>query len=207
MSLSEFHEVQLPLPLAFGGQGGPERRTEVVGLASGGEVRNAVWAGSRRRWELGGAITKIEQLHDLTVFFEARRGRLHGFRFRDLVDDRSGRPGTDVRPTDQVLGLADGTQDVFELVKQYGDTARRIHKPVSGSVRAAINGVEQSDIVVSSTRGEVRFSAPPEAGAVVTAGFVFDVPVRFDTDHLQTSIEAFGAGSAGQVPIIELLEV
>lgn len=207
MSLSEFHEVRLPLPLAFGAQGGPERRTEVVALASGGEVRNGVWAGSRRRWDLGGAVTKIDQLHDLTAFFEARSGRLHGFRFRDLVDDRSGRPGVDVAATDQVLGVGDGVRTVFGLVKHYGDTARRIHKPVVGSVRAGVNGQEQTDVVVSAARGEVRFAAAPEDGAVVTAGFLFDVPVRFDADVLETSIEAFGAGRAGAVPIIELLEV
>ena len=207
MSLSEFHEVRLPLALAFGAQGGPERRTEVVALASGGEARNAIWAGARRRWDLGGAVTKIEQLHDLTTFFEARRGRLHGFRFRDFVDDRSGRPNADVTPTDQVLGLGDGVQTVFGLTKQYGDTARRIHKPVGGSVRAAIDGVEQSGVVVSTVRGEVRFAEPPEQGVVITAGFLFDVPVRFDSDQLETSIEAFGAGRAGQVPIVELLEV
>lgn len=207
MSLSEFHEVRLPLSLAFGAQGGPERRTEVVALASGGEARNAVWAGSRRRWDLGGSVTKIEQLHDLTAFFEARRGRLHGFRFRDLVDNRSGRPDADVTPTDQVLGFGDGVRSVFGLTKQYGDTIRRIHKPVGGSVRAAINGVEQADIVISTVAGEVRFAEPPELDAVITAGFLFDVPVRFDSDQLETSIEAFGAGRAGQVPIIELLEV
>ena len=207
MSMSEFHEVRLPLALAFGAQGGPERRTEVVALASGGEARNAVWARSRRHWELGGAIAKIEQLHELTMFFEARRGRLHGFRFRDLVDDRSGRLDADVTPTDQVLGLGDGTQTVFALTKQYGDTARRIYKPVGGTVRVAINGEEHSGVVVSTTRGEVRFSEAPEAGAVITAGFLFDVPVRFDSDQLATSIEAFGAGRAGQVPIVELLEV
>ncbi|MEO9971749.1 MAG: DUF2460 domain-containing protein [Hyphomonadaceae bacterium] len=207
MSLSEFHDVRLPLPLAFGAQGGPERRTEVVSLASGGEARNAVWAGSRRRWDLGGAVTKIKQLHELTAFFEARSGRLHGFRFRDLVDDRSVRPGEDIAATDQVLGLGDGTRTVFELVKHYGDTARRIHKPVAGSVRAAIDGEEQLDVIVSTVRGDIRFATPPEAGAVVTAGFLFDVPVRFDADMLETSIEAFDAGRASAVPIIELLEV
>lgn len=205
MSLSEFHEVQLPLSLAFGAQGGPERRTDVVALASGGEARNAIWSGSRRRWELGGAITKIDALHELVSFFEARRGRLHGFRFRDVVDDRSVVPGANVSATDQTLGLGDGERDVFELVKTYGETQRRIYKPVAGSVRVAVDGQEIGNVVVSSVAGTVRFAEPPAEGAVVTAGFLFDVPVRFDTDQLETSLEAFGAGRAGQVPIIELL--
>lgn len=205
MSLSEFHEVRLPLTLAFGAQGGPERRTEVVALASGGEARNAVWSGSRRRWDLSGAITKLDELHDLVSFFEARLGRLHGFRFRDVVDDRSARVGEVVSASDQVLGLGDGEREVFDLVKHYGDSARRIHKPVAGSVRVAVDGAEIGDVVVSSVSGTVRFSAPPAEGTLVTAGFLFDVPVRFDTDRLDTSLEAFGAGRAAQVPIVELL--
>lgn len=205
MSLSEFHEVSLPLKLAFGAQGGPERRTDVVALASGGEARNAVWAGSRRRWELGGAITRIDALNELVSFFEARLGRLHGFRFRDVVDDRTGLPGEAVSATDQMLGLGDGVRTVFELIKTYGLTERRIYKPVPGSVRVAVDSVEIADVVISTGQGQVTFPVPPVTGSVVTAGFVFDVPVRFDTDRLETSLEAFGAGRAGAVPIIELL--
>ena len=205
MSLSSFHEVKLPLSMAFGAQGGPERRTDVVALANGGEARNAVWSGSRRRWELGGAITKIKVLYELVEFFEARRGRLHGFRFRDIVDDRSGMPGEPVSSTDQHLGVGDGETAVFDLIKMYGDTERRIYKPVSGSVRAAVDGQDVSDVVVNSVEGTVRFSEAPAFGAVVSAGYLFDVPVRFDTDHLETSLEAFGAGRAGQVPLVEIL--
>ena len=205
MSLSDFHEVRLPLSLAFGAQGGPERRTDVVTLANGSEARNAVWAGSRRRWELGGAITKIETLHELVAFFEARRGRLHGFRFRDVIDDRSGVPAQPVSSRDQQIGMADGEQTVFAIVKSYGATERRIYKPVPGSVRVAVNGVDVADIAVNTAEGLIRFNHPPETGAIVTAGYLFDVPVRFDTDHLETSLEAFGAGRAGQVSLIELL--
>ena len=205
MSLSDFHEVRLPLSLAFGAQGGPERRTDVVTLANGSEARNAVWAGSRRRWELGGAITKIETLHELVAFFEARRGRLHGFRFRDVIDDRSGVPAQPVSSGDQQIGMADGEQTVFAIVKSYGATERRIYKPVPGSVRVAVNGVDVADIAVNTAEGLIRFNHPPETGAIVTAGYLFDVPVRFDTDHLETSLEAFGAGRAGQVSLIELL--
>lgn len=206
MSLQNFHEVRLPMAVAFGAQGGPERRTEVIPLASGGEVRNAVWAGSRRRWDLGGAITKLEDLRELIAFFEARRGRLHGFRFRDVVDDRTSLPGETVSATDEEIGQGDGEQTVFELSKQYGDSARRIWKPVTGSVRVALDGIETSDgVVIDTSRGDVRFPEAPAAGVTVTAGFVFDVPVRFDTDRLETSLDGYGAGRAVQVPIVELL--
>ncbi|MEO0881494.1 MAG: DUF2460 domain-containing protein [Pseudomonadota bacterium] len=206
MSLENFHEVRLPMSIAFGAQGGPERRTEIVPLASGSEVRNALWSGSRRRWELGGATTKLETLRELIAFFEARRGALHGFRFRDVVDDRTSVTGDAVSATDVEIGVGDGQQTVFELIKTYGQTVRRIWKPVTGSVRVALDGVETSNgVVIDTSQGEIRFPTPPSAGAVVTAGCVFDVPVRFGADRIETSLDGFGAGRAVQVPIIELL--
>jgi len=206
MSLAQFHEVSLPLSLAFGAQGGPERRTEIVTLANGQEVRNTRWAGSRRSWDLGGAVSKLGSLRELLDFFESRRGQFHGFRFRDLIDDRTSPPGQAVSATDTVIGTGDGVLDTFSLTKTYGDSVRRIFKPVAGSVRVALDGVETAaGVAVSTTEGTVRFSEPPIPGTVVTAGFVFDVPVRFGTDRLDVTLESFGAGRAVQVPIVELL--
>ncbi len=205
MSLAEFHEARLPLALAFGASGGPERRTEIVELASGGEARNAVWAGSKRRWDLAGAVQRLSDLQALVAFFEARRGRLHGFRFRDPIDHSSGAPGAGPGPADQALGVGDGARAVFPLVKAYGDYERRIVKPVAGTVRVAVGGAElSSGFSVDTTTGEVAFETAPAAGAGVTAGFEFDTPVRFDADRLETTLDAFGAGRAVSVPIIEI---
>ncbi len=204
MSLAQFHEVSLPMPLALAASGGPERRVEIVPLAGGGEARNAVWAGSRRRWDAGSAVTRIETLQVLVNFFEARGGRLHGFRFRDRLDDRSGHPGAEVSPDDQVIGTGDGETAQFALTKVYGDWRRRIWKPVAGSVRVAVDEVETT-VTVDISTGMITFAVPPGAGAVITAGFRFDCPVRFDTDRLDVNIEAFGAGRVIRVPLIELI--
>lgn len=204
MSLALFHEVSLPMALALQASGGPERRVEVVALAGGGEARNAVWAGSRRRWEIGSAVTRLEGLQALTAFFEARGGRLHGFRFRDPVDERSSLPGTEVSPLDQVIGTGNGETSAFALVKAYGDWKRRIWKPVGGSVRVAVDG-EEVEASVDIATGLVTLAEAPADGAAVTAGFVFDCPVRFDTDRLDVNLEAFGAGRAIRVPLIELI--
>ncbi len=204
MSLSQFHEVSFPMRLAQGASGGPERRVEIIALSGGREARNAVWAGSRRRWDVGSAAAKPETLAELVAFFEARGGQLHGFRFRDPLDDRSGLPGTEVSPFDQVLAMADGTQAEFDLVKHYGGFARRIVKPVAGTVRAGINGVEAT-VEADSVNGRIHFAAPPEAGAVITAGFKFDCPVRFDIDRLDINLEDFGTGRVLRVPLIELI--
>jgi len=204
VSLANFHEVSFPVPLALAASGGPERRTEVVTLASGAEARNAIWAGSRRRWDVGSAVTRIEMLQAVVSFFEARGGRLNGFRFRDALDDRSGAPGAAVNAADQMIGTGDGAQTAFQLVKAYGDYSRRILKPVAGSVVVAVDGAGVAASVDAVT-GIVTLVAPPSEGAVVTAGYRFDCPVRFDADRLDVNLEAFGAGRVLSIPLIELV--
>ena len=132
--MSAFHEVRLALALAFGSSGGPECATDVARLASGAESRNARWAGSRRRWDVGGAAVKADVAHELIAFFEARRGRMHGFRFRDPVDWKSCAPSQAVAAADQALGVGDGETTEFQLVKHYASGGafrdRMITKPV-----------------------------------------------------------------------------
>ena len=184
----------------------PERRTEIVSLSSGREVRNALWAGSRRRWTIGGAISSLDALNELVRFFEARKGPLHGFRFRDFSDDRSVAPQKVVGASDQSLGVGDGARTVFELVKHYGETKRRIYKPVGGTVRVSLNGVEQtSGFEIDTTLGRVVFDAPPGAGVIVASGFRFDCPARFGADQIEANLEAFSAGRFVSIPIVEIV--
>ena len=205
-----FHEVRLPARLAFGSTGGVERRTEIVTLGSGFERRSTPWAQGRRRYLIGANLRSLDDMAALTAFFEARQGRLYGFRFRDFADFRSCAPSGEITPLDQNLGVGDGVLATFELSKGYGgDEAspdRRIHKPVDGSVRVAVEGdeVDPSAFEVDLTAGVVTLSAPPAAGAAVTAGFEFDVPVRFDADRIDVTLESFAAGRMAAVPLIEV---
>jgi uncharacterized protein (TIGR02217 family) len=203
-----FHEVRLPLALGFGASGGPERATDVVLLASGAESRNARWAGSRRRWEAGGAIIRADLAHELTAFFEARRGRMYGFRFRDPVDWKSCAPSQEVAAEDQPLGVGDGVATEFQLTKRYGSGEaswdRAITKPVEGMVLVAIDGEATSAFEVDWTTGVVTFDEPPDEGAVLTAGFEFDVPVRFDTDRLEVALEGHDAVRVLRAAVVEI---
>ncbi|MGV9006604.1 MAG: phage distal tail protein, Rcc01695 family [Brevundimonas sp.] len=201
-----FHEVNLPARLAFGSTGGIERRTEVVTLGSGFEQRSTPWAQGRRRYLIGANLRSLDDMAALTEFFEARRGRLYGFRFRDFADFKSCAPGGEVTATDQSLGSGDGTTTVFRLAKAYGDCVRAIAKPVAGSVRVAVAGValDGAGFVVEATTGRVTLAVPPDPGAAVTAGFVFDTPVRFDADRIEVTLESFGVGRMAAVPLIEI---
>jgi uncharacterized protein (TIGR02217 family) len=208
--MSDFHEVRFPLDVSLNGRGGPERRTEIVTLGSNRESRNARWAHSRRRYEAGYGVKTLAHLAGVIAFFEERRGRLYGFRWRDRADFASCAPGATVGPGDQQIGSGDGVQRVFQLTKTYGGVfapyIRSISKPVAGSVRIAVNGVERtgSQFSVDETTGLVTFGAAPPSGATVTAGFHFDVPVRFDTDYLEIDMQAFEAGAIPKIPILEV---
>ncbi len=199
-----FHEVRLPARLAFGSTGGIERRTEVVTLASGFERRATPWAHGRRRYLIGAGVRSLDDVAVLVAFFEARRGRLHGFRFRDFTDFRSCAPSAAISPLDQTLGAGDGDRLIFPLIKRYGDVERPICKPVADTVRVAVDGVETAAFTVDPATGDVALAEAPPEGAVVTAGFAFDTPVRFDTDRIDVTLEGFEAGRLVAAPLIEI---
>jgi uncharacterized protein (TIGR02217 family) len=210
---ASFHEVLFPLDIALKSAGGPERRTEIVALGSGREERNARWANSRRRYDAGYGVKTLDALGAVVAFFEERRGRLYGFRWRDRLDCSSAAAGIAVAPTDQPIGTGDGATAEFALAKTYGGAyapyQRSIAKPVSGSVRVAVAGSEVAEgtaFTCDATTGIVTFLAGhvPATGAAVTAGFLFDVPVRFDTDYLEVDLSAFAAGAIPKIPLVEI---
>jgi uncharacterized protein (TIGR02217 family) len=211
--MTAFHEILFPLDIALKSAGGPQRRTDVVTLGSGAEERNARWAHSRRRYDAGYGVKTFEALSEVIAFFEERRGRLYGFRWRDRLDHSSAVPDAAVAATDQAIGTGDGATATFALTKTYGSLyspyQRPIAKPVAGSVRVAVDGsevVEGTDFSVDTTSGVVTFLAEhiPAVGAAVTAGFLFDVPVRFDTDYLEVDLSAFAAGAIPKIPLVEI---
>jgi uncharacterized protein (TIGR02217 family) len=204
-----FHEIRFPDDISRGARGGPERRTTIVELASGAEERNASWANSRRRYDVSYGIRRADDLAKVVAFFEARNGRLHGFRFKDWLDYRSCLPSQIPAATDQQIGTGDGTTKSFQLVKRYASGAqswaRLITKPVAGSVTLALNGATQaSGWSVDPATGLVSFAAVPGTGIAITAGFEFDVPVRFDSDALDVTLDVERLGSIASIPLLEI---
>ena len=206
-----FHEIRFPANLSFGSVGGPERRTEVVTLANGFEERNTPWAHSRRRYDAGVSLRSLDDVEVLIAFFEARTGQLHGFRWKDWSDYKTSPASKAVGPEDQLIGTGDGVRTVFRLQKTYTSGGqsyvRPILKPVPGSVVVAVAEdpkVESLEFTVNYETGDVTFTLAPDIGTRVTAGFEFDVPVRFDTDGIQTSVASFQAGDVPTVPVVEI---
>ncbi|MDT3687336.1 MAG: DUF2460 domain-containing protein [Pseudorhodoplanes sp.] len=210
---SAFHDILFPLDIALKSAGGPERRTDIVALGSGREERNARWAHSRRRYDAGYGVKTFAELSQVVEFFEERRGRLHGFRWRDRLDHSSAAPGAMPTPFDQVIGTGDGVTAQFALGKTYGGLhapyRRPVQKPVPDSVRVAVDGDEAEEgaaFTLDAATGMITFLEGhlPQMGEAVTAGFLFDVPVRFDTDYLEVDLSAFAAGAIPKIPVVEI---
>jgi uncharacterized protein (TIGR02217 family) len=206
-----FHEIRFPANLSFGSVGGPERRTEIVTLANGFEERNTPWAHSRRRYDAGVSLRSLDDVEALIAFFEARRGQLFGFRWKDWSDYKSCLPSKVPGALDQLIGFGDGVTLTFQLTKTYASGeqtyTRPVIKAVLGSVKLAISNdpkVESLEFTVDPNTGLITFPTPPDEGVRISAGFEFDVPVRFDTDRIQTSVQSFKAGDVPSVPVVEL---
>jgi len=204
-----FHEIRFPDNISRSARGGPERRTQIVELASGDEERNASWANSRRRYDAAYGVRRADDLAAVVAFFEARNGRLYGFRWKDWGDYKSCLPSGVPSATDQSIGIGDGTTTTFQLVKAYISGTqtwmRTLTKPVAGTIVMALDQVVQaSGWSVDITTGLVTFTASPNIGIAITAGFEFDVPVRFDTDQLDVIHDIERLGSITSIPLIEV---
>ena len=204
-----FHDIRFPLAISLNSEGGPSRKTEIVTLVSGREERNSPWAGSRRAFNAGYGVKSLADIETVIAFFEARMGRLHAFRFRDPFDWKSCALAAAPAATDQLIGTGDGETQSFPLIKRYqsgpSSYARAITKPVAGSVLVHVGGAPAA-FALDETAGVILFDAPPAESAVITAGFAFDVPVRFDTDSLRINLAAFEAGDIPSIPLIEVFE-
>ncbi|WP_134725220.1 DUF2460 domain-containing protein [Paracoccus luteus] len=206
-----FHDIRFPANLSRGSVGGPERRTEIVTLTNGYEERNSAWAHSRRRYDAGVGLRSLDDVAAVIAFFEARGGQLHAFRWKDWADYKSCAPSRAVAAGDQVIGRGDGRTVSFALSKLYASGPasyrRPVVKPVVGTVKVALGGVEKIETIdfdVDLATGVVTFADAPVMDAPVTAGFEFDVPVRFDTDRIAVSVSSFQAGDVPQVPVVEV---
>jgi len=204
-----FDEVELPLRVGFGSRGGPNFSTEIIVIEGGFERRNQNWAQARRVYDARAGVRSAADAAALLAFFHARAGRARGFRVRDWSDYTSAADNVSVPSfADQILGIGDGETTAFQLVKNYtsgGVThARLIAKPAAGSVLVGVDGAALEEGWSADTAtGIVTFAAPPAAGQTIAAGFMFDVPVRFDADYLPLTTENYAAYEA-EIPLVEI---
>ena len=199
-----FAEVRFPENISYGSAGGPKFKTDIFTAASGFEQRNSIWSQSRAEYNVAHGIKDKADMDDLIKFFYNMRGKATGFRFKDWADYEA---------RAQQIGVGTGTQTTFQMIKTYTTGAqsytRVLRKLVANTIAGVtVNGVTQvlnTDYTVDINTGVLTFVTPPANGhAVVVGGVEFDVPVRFDTDHMPVSIEAFEVESWGSIPLVEV---
>lgn len=209
--MNAFDDVPFPVAIGLGASVSPSFSTGITTSLSGHETRNSNWADARLEYDVGPGVRDEEELGKLLSFFRARRGAAKAFRLRDPSDFSSN--GMIGAPTalDQLIGIGDGQQILFPLIKSYGADSeepqvRYITRPESETIVVAVDGSEANDWTFAAL-GQIEFSQPPAAGSEITAGFLFDVPVRFGEDRLDISCATFQAGDIPAVPLVEVKEV
>lgn len=209
--MSGFHDMSFPAKLARGAIGGPFRQTNVQTRANGIETRNIALLHSRRRWEIASKGSSLDEIHETLVFFEARMGKVYGFRFKDPMDNKSCLPSLTPAFTDQIIGTGNGTNKVFQLQKKYGDAQnsyyRPIKLPVLNSVSIGVSGAikESNTYSINYQTGEINFTTAPANGAQITAGFSFDNMVRFDNDALEIMMDSATTARINTINLVEIL--
>jgi uncharacterized protein (TIGR02217 family) len=207
-AVQPFDDELFPISIGREASVSPAFSTQIVESLSGHEQRSSDWADARLRFDAGPGVRSEEDLARLIAFFRARRGSARGFRFTDPFDHHSGASNAQPGPLDQMIGTGDGNQTRFQLCKYYGVDVDAQHRiithPVAGSIRIALNGVEQINGWVHEGKGVIAFDTPPANGVPVRAGFRFDVPVRFAEDALEISRATFAAGEIPSVPLLEI---
>lgn len=198
--MTDFVEVQFPTDISYGAKGGPGFSTDVVETFSGREQRNINWSQARARYNVASGVKSESQWAALISFFRARRGKAIGFRYKDW---------SDYKGSNEAIGAGDDSTTDFQLVKIYSSgsaaVSRTITKPVSGTVKIYVDSILQnSGVSVDTETGIVTFDSAPAADESITADFEFDVPVRFDTDNLELSVDAYDAGRWDAIPLVEV---
>jgi uncharacterized protein (TIGR02217 family) len=195
-AMDAFDDVLFPLALGREATVAPGFSTTILTSASGYEQRNVAWGAARTSYDVGPGVRSEADIATLLSFYRARGGPARGFRLRDPFDSRG---------VGELIGVGDGVTRRFELVRHYDGAARRITRPVPGSVTVAIDGVATQGFAIEPG-GVVLLDDAPATGVAVTATFEFDVPVRFAEDRLTVTRATFLAGEAASVPLIEVRE-
>jgi len=203
-----FAEVRFPSDISYGSSGGPGFSTTVYPTISGSEQRNVNWQSARCRYDVSHGIRDKADMDDLIDFFYQMRGRATGFRFKDW---------SDYQLVQEAIGTGNGTQTVFPITKTYGSGAtlytREIKKIVTPSVGppvipfiVRVNAVvaDPTTYAINYNTGVITFTAPVTNGHVVDVTCEFDVPVRFDTDEMNVTLEAFQLETWNSIPIVEI---
>ncbi len=175
-----FYASLFPMQYGYGSVGGPRFKVEVVQTSNKREKRNAVWADTRRRYDLSMTPRTQDEIDEINSFHLAMGGPEHSFLFWDY---------SDYLLTAEQIGTGDGAEKVFQVTKTYtagsASHVRDITKPRSGLAVYVNDILQSSGVTVSTTTGLITFTSAPATAATIKVTGRFDVPVRFVEDELR----------------------
>lgn len=199
----EFDEVVFPEDVSWGSSGGPTFKTQVYESFRGYEKRNVDWKSPIMEFNVAYGIKTDAQMTEVIKFFNARQGKLRGFRYKNWAN---------YQILNGNIAVGDGINTRLPLIRTYGvaatQTYKRLYKIVQGSVTGVAVGsrtlVEGVDFVIDYNGGEIVLvnGQPPGLGIPVRAATLeFDEPVRFDVDSLQIVIDGYNNNSLTRLPL------
>lgn len=195
-----FLEIRFPESIAFNSSSILEFNTTIIKSKNGYEQRNINWNTNKMKFNIINGIKTKAELDEVITFFRNVRGAGYGFRFKDW---------TDYQVDNQYLGLGDGVTKEFQLIKSYrvSDNIvyyRKITKPVISTVRVFINDIESKDFNIDLTSGLITLNTVPEIDSIIKANFEFDVPVRFENDIMEITMNSINSGNIKDITLIEI---
>jgi uncharacterized protein (TIGR02217 family) len=196
----------------------PRFSTAITQADSGAEQANRRWQHPLYTYRLPEAIRNHGDFESIRDHWLVMGGPAKTWPWRDPLDFASRalflpNKSDAVVATDQVIGTGNGIANSFQLTKRYVRGAvtydRPILLPVVSSVLVAIDGAPPISLgltwLVSRPGGVLTFSAPVPNGAVITAGYLFDVEVRFERDDSFEGIaKAYAASGFSDLDLISV---
>lgn len=195
-----FLEIRFPESIAFNSSSILEFNTTIIKAKNGYEQRNINWNSNKMKFNIINGIKTKTELDELITFFKNVKGAGYGFRFKDF---------TDYQAENQYIGVGNGETKEFQLIKAYrvSDNIvyyRKITKPVISTVRVFINDIESKDFNIDLTTGLITLNTTPEIDSTIKASFEFDVPVRFENDIMEITMNSINSGNIKDITLIEI---
>ena len=223
------HNVVFDPRVSQGARGGPGFFTTLVPSTSGYEKSFANWAAGRCKFNVGHVLESRTKLAYVISFLRCRQGRAYGFLFRDPTDFYAGMVWSanvlTASAVPEILPVVgDGATTVFQLTKSYSDSAvtvsRTIRRPILTDYTTGANVapiiyqklagvwtvISGANYTLDATTGLVTFTVAPANTVQIGWAGQFYVPVRFDVDELDVTLEAAGVGEWQSIPLVEVKE-
>ena len=194
-----FLEIRFPESISFESSTILEFNTSIITSKNGNEQRNVNWQYNKMKYNIINGIKTTTELDEIIKLFRNAKGQAYGFRFKDW---------SDYKATKEQIAIGDNINTKFQLIKTYiisnNIYTRIITKPVISTVKLYIDDVEINDFNIDFTTGEIVLSSPPQENSIIYADFEFDVPVRFNSDILEITMQSIKTGFVKDIMLIEV---